>query len=98
MHPLVYAGPRHGQAADRADRRDAARDRPLHRHRRLGLGVKRWSARCRSTRRTSAGWDATRWLNTATWLARFNLTAQMIGPERVLDPVDGEGRGATRER
>ena len=39
MHPLVLRRPADGQAADRSDRRDAARHRPLHRHRRLGLGV-----------------------------------------------------------
>jgi len=33
-----------------------------------------------------AGWDATRWLNTGTWQARFNLTADMIGQKRALDP------------
>ena len=32
------------------------------------------------------GWDATQWLNTATWLARFNLSSEMIAPKRVLDP------------
>ena len=32
------------------------------------------------------GWDATQWLNTATWLGRFNLTSQMIIPKQVLDP------------
>jgi uncharacterized protein (DUF1800 family) len=31
-----------------------------------------------------AGWDATRWLNTDTWLARFNLTAEMIKPRRAV--------------
>jgi uncharacterized protein (DUF1800 family) len=33
-----------------------------------------------------SGWDATRWLNTGTWQARFNLTAEMIGQSRVLNP------------
>jgi uncharacterized protein (DUF1800 family) len=33
-----------------------------------------------------SGWDATQWLNTGTWLARFNLTAQMIGQQRALNP------------
>ncbi|MGD0980586.1 MAG: DUF1800 domain-containing protein [Solirubrobacteraceae bacterium] len=33
-----------------------------------------------------SGWDATRWLNTGTWQARFNLTAEMIGQQRALDP------------
>jgi hypothetical protein len=32
------------------------------------------------------GWDPTQWLNTATWLGRFNLTSQMITPKQVLDP------------
>ncbi|MGD0196446.1 MAG: DUF1800 domain-containing protein [Solirubrobacteraceae bacterium] len=34
-----------------------------------------------------SGWDATRWLNTGTWLARFNLTAEMIPQQRALDPA-----------
>ena len=34
-----------------------------------------------------AGWDATRWLNTATWQARFNLTSEMIAAKHVLDPA-----------
>ena len=32
------------------------------------------------------GWDATQWLNTATWLGRFNLTSQMIAAKQVLNP------------
>jgi hypothetical protein len=32
------------------------------------------------------GWEAGRWLNTGTWLARFNLAAQMIDEKRVLKP------------
>jgi uncharacterized protein (DUF1800 family) len=31
-----------------------------------------------------AGWEADRWLNTGTWLARFNLSAQMIDDKRVV--------------
>jgi uncharacterized protein (DUF1800 family) len=33
-----------------------------------------------------AGWEADRWLNTGTWLARFNLAAQMIDDKRALKP------------
>jgi hypothetical protein len=33
-----------------------------------------------------AGWDETQWLNTATWLGRFNLTNAIIKPRRVLNP------------
>ena len=47
-----------------------------------------------------AGWDATRWLNTDTWLSRFNLTSQMIQRSDVLDPakakVKSEPRAMTR--
>jgi uncharacterized protein (DUF1800 family) len=32
------------------------------------------------------GWEASRWLNTGTWLARFNLAAQMIDEKRALKP------------
>ena len=48
-----------------------------------------------------AGWDATRWLNTDTWLARFNLTNQVIKPARVLNPakakVKPDPKAMTRE-
>ena len=37
--PAHLHGAAHRQAADRADRRDAPRDRPLHRHGRVGVGV-----------------------------------------------------------
>ncbi|HVC83768.1 MAG TPA: DUF1800 family protein [Solirubrobacteraceae bacterium] len=40
-----------------------------------------------------AGWDATRWLNTGTWLARFNLTAEVIGSKRALDPAKANVAG-----
>ena len=33
-----------------------------------------------------AGWEEGRWLNTGTWLARFNLCAQMIDDSRALKP------------
>jgi hypothetical protein len=39
-----------------------------------------------------AGWEADRWLNTGTWLARFNLCAQMIDDARALTP-GGHRRG-----
>jgi uncharacterized protein (DUF1800 family) len=42
------------------------------------------------------GWDATQWLNTATWLARFNLSSEMIAPKRVLDPSKTTVRGDAR--
>jgi uncharacterized protein (DUF1800 family) len=35
-----------------------------------------------------AGWEAERWLNTGTWLARFNLTSQMIDEKRVIKPAN----------
>jgi uncharacterized protein (DUF1800 family) len=34
------------------------------------------------------GWEATRWLNTGTWLARFNLSARMIDDKRAVKPQD----------
>ena len=39
------------------------------------------------------GWDATRWLNTDTWSARFNLTAEIIGATRALDPAKAKIKG-----
>ena len=48
-----------------------------------------------------AGWDYTRWMNTDTWSARFNLTAEMIAPPHVAQPgktkVPTDPRGLTRE-
>jgi uncharacterized protein (DUF1800 family) len=32
------------------------------------------------------GWEASRWLNTGTWLARFNLGARMIDDQRAVKP------------
>jgi uncharacterized protein (DUF1800 family) len=37
-----------------------------------------------------AGWEASRWLNTGTWLARFNLAAQMIDEKHVAKPSSGK--------
>jgi uncharacterized protein (DUF1800 family) len=34
-----------------------------------------------------AGWEMNRWLNTGTWLARFNLSAQVIDEKRALNPA-----------
>jgi uncharacterized protein (DUF1800 family) len=33
-----------------------------------------------------AGWEASRWLNTATWASRFNLTASIIDERRAVNP------------
>jgi uncharacterized protein (DUF1800 family) len=48
-----------------------------------------------------SGWDATRWLNTGTWLARFNLTAEVIGQQRALNSetvkVTADPKAMTRE-
>ena len=33
-----------------------------------------------------AGWEMNRWLNTGTWLARFNLSSQVIDEKRALNP------------
>jgi uncharacterized protein (DUF1800 family) len=48
-----------------------------------------------------SGWDATRWLNTGTWLSRFNLTAEVIGQERALNPsttkVAADPRALTKQ-
>jgi uncharacterized protein (DUF1800 family) len=38
-----------------------------------------------------SGWDATRWLNTGTWLARFNLAVNVIGAQRALIPNVAKG-------
>jgi uncharacterized protein (DUF1800 family) len=43
------------------------------------------------------GWDPTQWLNTATWLGRFNLTSQMIVPKQVLNPSTDKVAGNARE-
>jgi uncharacterized protein (DUF1800 family) len=36
------------------------------------------------------GWEASRWLNTGTWLARFNLSARMIDDRRAVKPHDAK--------
>jgi uncharacterized protein (DUF1800 family) len=38
------------------------------------------------------GWEAGRWLNTGTWLARFNLAARMIDDKRSVKPHDPKKR------
>ncbi|MGA9286096.1 MAG: DUF1800 family protein [Solirubrobacteraceae bacterium] len=38
-----------------------------------------------------SGWDETRWLNTGTWLARFNLANYAIGEQRALVPNVAKG-------
>jgi uncharacterized protein (DUF1800 family) len=38
-----------------------------------------------------SGWDATKWLNTGTWQARFNLASAIIGEQRVLSPAEDSG-------
>ena len=38
-----------------------------------------------------AGWEASRWLNTGTWLARFNLSAQMIDERRAVEAECRQG-------
>jgi len=38
------------------------------------------------------GWEAGRWLNTGTWLARFNLAARMIDDTRAVKPHDPKKR------
>jgi uncharacterized protein (DUF1800 family) len=38
------------------------------------------------------GWEASRWLNTGTWLARFNLSARMIDDKRAVKPHDANKR------
>jgi uncharacterized protein (DUF1800 family) len=48
------------------------------------------------------GWEANRWLNTGTWLARFNLAAQMIGEKRAAKasakgPVSADPKTLTRQ-
>jgi uncharacterized protein (DUF1800 family) len=45
-----------------------------------------------------AGWEADRWLNTGTWLARFNLSAQMIDKQRALKPGDTKRSAAADPR
>jgi len=44
-----------------------------------------------------AGWEADRWLNTGTWLARFNLAAQMID-KRTLEPGAAKGKVSANPR
>ena len=43
-----------------------------------------------------AGWEAERWLNTGTWLARFNLCSQMIDEKRVIKAQSNAAKTACR--
>jgi uncharacterized protein (DUF1800 family) len=45
-----------------------------------------------------AGWEAGRWLNTGTWLARFNLAAQMIDDKRAATTESAKGNVAANPR
>jgi uncharacterized protein (DUF1800 family) len=48
-----------------------------------------------------SGWDSTQWLNTDTWLARFNLVGEMIPNDRVLQAgkakIKANPKAMTRE-
>ena len=77
--PGLLRGPAHGQAAGRAQRGPAADARPLHRH----LGLVDRSAQSAGQQLfyppDVGGWDDTRWLDTATFRARWFIAALVQG-------------------
>ena len=90
MHPLVHAGPRMVkppvvQIAGmlRAIGRYIDTD--------VWVGESSMAGQLLFSPPNVAGWDATRWLNTGTWQARFNLATSMVGEQRALNPSVAAG-------
>ena len=81
--------PAHGEAADRAPGRSAAPHRRGDHDHRLGLDRVAVRASSSSIRRTSPGWDDTRWLDTATFRGRW-IAVERILQDRKLDPSKGK--------
>ena len=83
-HPALYNGPRMVKPpvvynAGLLAESGAGSTRPP------GRGSTRWQGNSSSTRPTSAGWDDTRWLDTATWRGRWWI-AQYVLDRHALDP------------
>ncbi len=85
MHPLIHRGPR---MVKPPIVQIAGMLRGMGRY----IDTDAWAWESRLTGQTPfhppnvGGWEANRWLNTGTWLARFNLAAQMIDERRELKP------------
>ena len=83
MHPLIHAGPR---MVKPPIVQIAGMLRGIGRY----IDTDAWSWESTLAGQTPfyppnvGGWEAERWLNTGTWLARFNLTAQMVDDKRAV--------------
>ena len=90
MHPLVHAGPR---MVKPPIVQIAGMLRAIGRH--VDSDIWAWESNLAGQMPfyppNVGGWDATRWLNTGTWLARFNLASSMIGEQRALNPSVAKG-------
>ena len=90
MHPLVYEGPR---MVKPPIVQIAGMLRAIGRY----IDIDSWIRQSEITGQMPfyppnvAGWEASRWLNTGTWLARFNLAGIMIDEQRTLVPRDAAG-------
>ena len=89
--PGALRRPAHGEAADRAHRRAAAPHRRGHHDRPTGRGSAALSGQQLFYPPNVAGWDDTRWLDTATFRGRW------IAVERILQrPQARSGEGARK--
>ena len=93
-HPALYGGPADGQAAGRLHRRPAARARPRHRHRRVGL-ARRAHRPAPFYPPNVAGWDDTRWLDTATFRGRWRVADYAAEPHALDRQAAGRARAPT---
>ena len=88
-------GPPDGQAAGRAGGRDAARASAAGSTPTRGRGCATRPARCCSSRRTCPAGTTRRWLDTATFRARWQMATEICNPARLDDEarkVSGQAR------
>ena len=84
-HPALYLGPRDGEAAGRLHGRAAARARARDRHRRRGSGSNDEAGQRLFYPPNVAGWDDSRWLDTATFRGRWDVAGYALRTTQ-LDP------------
>ena len=101
QHPAVYDGPADGEAAGRPRRRAAPPDRRRN-HTTDWSWIGALSGQQLFYPPNVAGWDDTRWLDTATYRGRW-IAVQRILQDRKLDPAKGtktrrRADGASRRR
>ena len=98
--PGLLRGPAHGQAPGRLQRRSAADARRVHRELDLVDARQSLAGQQLFYPPDVGGWDYTRWLDTATFRARWFIAALVQGPGRprysssASDPADARAAGA----